>query len=209
MNNSNKTKLILYFYAAAILILFAAFPSPAKEVLPSKDEMQKIQTRVYETTNNKLVFNEILNVLDKEQYSLIHKDESLMYISAYKSTKIKDISKPLIAGYVLKTGFDTVIAFITYGLKSYNVACDILLIQTEFKEKDLVKKIGINVVPEDNFTSVKINIDEVLVGKRDGRPIGKNNKIRISHISDELPYKVFFFKLNKKLEEQKIKRVTL
>lgn len=204
-----KIKKILSICFAVLLMAYPTIPSFATENLPTEQEIQKIQIRAYETNDTSLIFNDALKVLEKEGYNIVHKDKDLLYILATKTSKVKDVSKALITAYVAKTLIDSVFAVITYGIKSYNVAGDILLIKTEFKEKDLVQELGINIIPIANETQVKINIDEVLIGKRDGRPVGKNNKIKILHVTDDFPYKLFFYKLNKQLEEQKIKRVTL
>ena len=193
----------------SLVLLFNNTISFAKEKNITNVDPKIIKARTYETTKTDVVFNSVISSLEKEGYSITLKDDYLLYVSATKTTKVKDVSKSLIAAYVLKTGWDTAIAIVTYGIRSYNVAGDILLIKTEFKEKDFVQNIGVNIIPEKTQTTVKANIDEVLIGKRDGRPIGKKNKIKIVHTNEEYPYKLFFFRLNKQLEAQKIKRVTL
>ncbi len=193
-----------------ILILFTLNTSMctlAKTKQKNKEEIAALQTRTYESKNTQQIYNTTLSVLQNNNYQITFKDSELLYIAAYKEEKIKDVNKLLITGYVLKTGFDTIMTVITYGLRSYTVAADIMLIKAELKDKDLRHEVGININSADKKTNIKINIDEILIGKRDGRPIGKKNRLKTLHIIDETLYKTLFFKIDQELSTQNIKRV--
>ncbi len=203
-----KKFISIFFILALTFGKISIVTTYASETIPDNN-LREIQTRTYNTNNSDLVRKSILEVLEQNDYKVNYQNKDLYYIKATKYSKVKDVNKLLIAGYVAKIGLDTFQAILTYGLKSYSVIGDIILIKIELKDKNLDSNIGINITPNENATKVRINMNQIMTGKRDGLLIGKQNRLKTIQIREEAEYKVFFYKLNKKLEEQNIKGVDL
>lgn len=198
---------ILAFLMLIINLSPMAFADEGR--LKTIGEIREMQTRVYRTDNPQIVIESILKVLNTQEYKTLYKNEELLYINASKHTPVKDISKLLLAGYGVRICWDVFQTILTYGLKSYTLAGDVLLIRTEFKDKDLQQNIGINITNRGAKTEVRINICDLMIGKRDGLFFGKKNRIKTIQIRDAKAYNLFFLKLDEELKSKNIKSMNV
>lgn len=168
-------------------------------------QIREMQTRTYETNDPQIVIESILNILNTQGYKIVLNNEDLLYLNASKHTPIKDISKLLLAGYGVKICVDVIQTILTYGLKAYSIVGDIFLIKTEFKDKDLQRNVGINITNKGDKTEVRVNISDLMIGKRDGLFFGKKNRIKTLQIRDLKTYNLFFSQLDEELKAKNIR----
>lgn len=200
-------KIISYILTFILLATCSAQASLAEKTpLKTQQQIVSMQTRTYYVKDPQTVMDSVDKLISMYGYKVQYQTKEYYYVKATKYESIKDICLPLIAVYTVKTGIDTCLAVLTYGVKSYSVVGDILLIKTELKDKTLETVMGVNVIPEGNMTKVRVNIQTLMNGKRDGRFFGKQSRLKTIEVVDELQYKTFFFRLNQILQEQNIKR---
>jgi len=194
-------KLITLFF---IYVLMLSNPALAQEDKTyTKEEIKAIQSRVYDISDADYVAQCINKTLSIQKYQNIKYYEDLQYITAEKQLYVKDVSKPLLALYVARMGWDAVYAVITYGLKSYTLVVDVLLIKLEFKDKVVTLKTAINITPLKNHkTEVRANTLYTMTGKRDGLLIGKLNRLKTVNLKDDKSYEIFFRRLDKEIKNQ-------
>lgn len=194
-------KIITIFF---ISIIFLSNAVSAKEFkLYTKEEIQSIQSRIYETNDADYVAQCIMKTLSMQKYSNIKYYDELKYITAEKQLYVRDVSKPLLLLYVARMGWDAIYAIITYGVKSYTLVVDVLLIKLEFKDKSVVLKTAINITPLiNNKTEVRANTLYTMTGKRDGLLIGKLNRLKTVNLKDDKSYEIFFKRLDKEIKKQ-------
>lgn len=185
-----------------LFVLLATCLSQSVSAEKFTNEILTSQTRTYNVNDPKIVMDGVINVLKTEGFSVKYKNKEIMYIIASKHKAIKNISIPLLAVYAARTCWDTIWAVLTYGVKSYSLVGDIIVIGIEFKDKDLETLMGINIKNQGNKTDVTMNIDTVMIGKRDGLPVGKKNRLETIHVRDTEIYNNFFDKLNEELESK-------
>lgn len=195
-------KIITIFSISVMLLSNSVLAEETK--LYTKEEIKAIQSRTYETSDTNNVAQCIIKTLDAQKYKNIKYYEDIQYITAEKQLYVRDVSKPLLALYVARMGWDFVYAVITYGVKSYTLVVDVLLIKLEFKDKRVVLKTAINITPiSNNKTEVRANTLYKMTGKRDGLLIGKLNRLKTVNLRDDKSYEIFFRRLDKEIKSQK------
>lgn len=187
-------------FILVLFLLINCFYQPALAIQESIQLTNATKTRTYCVADPNLVMKSVLKVIKAEGLDIIYKNDDFMYVSASKHSPIKDISIPLLAFYALRMGWDAVQTILTSGLKGYTLVCDIMVIRIEFKDKDIETLMGINIKNKGDKTDVAINTTIYMTGKRDGLPIGKNNRLKTTQIKDDGEYDLFFDKLNKELK---------
>ncbi len=202
-----REKLAVFIIVASSFFLLPLSCYSKEKVLETREQIRSYQTVKYATTDTKLVMDSIIESLKAREYILDYQSDEFVYVTAHKNKKVRDVSKPLLAFYSMKIVWDVVRAVITYGITSYSLVGDYLLIKLEFKDKDLDTLTAVNINTVGKETIVRANISEIMVGKRDGLFIGKQNRLKTIQIRDESTYKAFFYRLNKDLEAKNIKRI--
>lgn len=193
-------KIVNYILIITILSFsFMPIAYSAQKGFVVENNLREIQSRTYENTKPEIVEDAVLKILKDEEYNIKYTNNNLNYMSASTNIPIKDVNKLLIAFYAGRSVFDTVVAVLTYGLKSYSVIGDIVLIKTELKDKNLEKKIAINISPKGTATIVRVNMVNIMTGKRDGLFFGPKNRLRTINIRSAEDYDDFFKLLDKEL----------
>lgn len=165
--------------------------------------LQDLQTKTY-ALPPQTVENAILSLLEKKDYKITLSDKILNYTTASTNTKVRDTSYVFIAGNMVRLLFDTACTIATSGLRGYTVVNDLVIMGLEFKDKDLERKIAINLTPNnDSSTTIRINMVDLTFGKRDGFFWGPKNRVKTTNITDNEEYDNFFAQLDRELELQK------
>lgn len=166
-----------------------------------KSGLKDIQTKTYNDIPPEVVKKAILNIFQKNEYKISYENDDLNYTTASKNVNVRDVNPKLLLLYMGKIVFDTFGAIVTYGARSYSVVNDIILIKVEFKEKNLENKIAVNISPTGNSsTTIRINMTDILTGKRDGFFFGPKNRLKTTNITDADIYDSFFAQLDRELQ---------
>lgn len=165
--------------------------------------LRSIQTKTYADTDIQTIKTALVNSLKNNNYEITYQDDNINYITASKSSPVRDVQKSLLFIYAGKTVFDSIMTVLTYGLRGYSLVGDVMLFKTEFKDKNLENKIAINIEKSKNDTIVRINIVKILTGKRDFLIVGPKNRLATTHIETAKEYEEFFSNLDKEVYLQK------
>ncbi len=196
-------KITCYFLIIYILFLNNLSVFSQEQIDPKTMlEIRNIQTRTFNTPNEKQVMKAVINTLQDNGFIILNIEDDIGYLRAKKEIKLKRTNKKRVVGYSSLMGYYIACLAISFGLNPaamYGMATTSLMMKNEIAPHTVIFDSNVDVEKIGKKTKVRFIVIEKVLENADGYTTVKSSPRKVVRHYEPIIYQEFFKQLEKNL----------